>query len=70
MELTHKFYWGNTAERAARKGQMCRIVGQVGWDVCIVEFADGHQMTVPKRSIRRSVHSIRQIAARSKGRIK
>jgi len=62
MELTHKFYWGNTPERASRKGQMCRIVGQIGWDVCVVEFEDGHQMTVPKKSIRRSVQW-RQIAA-------
>ena len=54
---THVYRWGNTSERRARKGHLCRVVARSAQrrgtpqSVC-VEFADGGRMITSYRAIR------------------
>jgi hypothetical protein len=51
---THRYHWGNTPERARRKGQLCRIISRGARQSILVEFDDGYRMITSMRAVRRS----------------
>ena len=53
MKPTHTYHWGNTPERAARKGQRCTVVRTGRMRTAVVEFEDGERMVTSLRALRR-----------------
>lgn len=59
MTHTYHYHWGNTPERARRKGQRCRIVARSARrpgtpQSVLVEFGDGGRMITSLRALRRA----------------
>lgn len=52
-DMPFVFGWRNTADRAVRFGQRCRVVRRAR-QTALVEFLDGHLMVTSVRALRRA----------------
>ena len=53
--MTHIYVWGNNPKRATLKGRRCHILHTMVANSMLVEFENGQQEVVSRRSVRKIV---------------
>jgi hypothetical protein len=55
----YEYLWGNNPVRAARRGQLCRVLVRGTRNSVLVEFADGFRMVTSAKALRTVTHTRR-----------